>query len=159
MMARTGKYFSCFLSTLLLLRLENVESFTMGAPDSACQGKHWNYLCFQIILKATSSCFMHLPAKQIVIITVAAMTPGHGVSPQTSSPAPAQLSISRPAVEPGQELSITLSASNSSFKGFIIQARDSKIKDRQVSVECKYSSSYNHHHCSLVLLQQSYHTV
>ena len=62
------------------------------------------------------------------------MTPGHGVAPQTSQ-APASLNLSKNRVLPGQQISLTLTSNdNSTFKGFIIQARDSKIKDRQVCI-------------------------
>ena len=60
------------------------------------------------------------------------MTPGHD-HPAQSGPAPGQLRVGRGWVEPGQLLSLELATpDNSTFKGFIIQARDAQLKDQQV---------------------------
>jgi len=88
------------LCTFLLVttNLDHVSSFSMGAPDSACQ----------------------------------AITPGHSHSPQ-SGESPADLVISKNWVVPGQLLELELKTKdNSTFKGFIIQARNLKLKDQQV---------------------------
>lgn len=63
------------------------------------------------------------------------MTPGHD-HPAQSGPAPGQLRVGRGWVEPGQLLSLELATpDNSTFKGFIIQARDAQLKDQQVREE------------------------
>ena len=60
------------------------------------------------------------------------MTPGHD-HPAQSGPAPGLLRVGRGWVEPGQLLSLELATpDNSTFKGFIIQARDAQLKDQQV---------------------------
>jgi len=62
----------------------------------------------------------------------AQMTPGHAHESQTGAP-PANFTLSKKAVQPGQMIGIELSTTdNSQFKGFIIQARAVKQKDRQV---------------------------
>ena len=58
-------------------------------------------------------------------------------------------------VQPGSMLSITLAArDNSTFKGFIIQARDQKLKDQQVggSVQCSAQIIYALQHCRIKLI-------
>jgi len=61
-----------------------------------------------------------------------AITPGHSHSPQ-SGESPANLSINKQWVIPGQMLELELTTKdNSTFKGFIIQARDLRLKDQQV---------------------------
>jgi len=87
------------LCSLLLLKPGKVSSYSMGAPDSACQ----------------------------------ALTPGHtNTSPQNGE-SPSELRLSQQTVVPGQIIQLELSTNdNSTFKGFIIQARDSKLKDQQV---------------------------
>ena len=63
---------------------------------------------------------------------IAAITPGHSHSPQ-SGESPAKLSINKKWVLPGQMLELKLTTrDNSTFKGFIIQARDFRLKDQQV---------------------------
>ena len=63
------------------------------------------------------------------------MTPGHD-HPAQSGPAPGLLRVGRGWVEPGQLLSLELATpDNSTFKGFIIQARDAQLKDQQVREE------------------------
>ena len=64
---------------------------------------------------------------------VSGQTPGHAQISSQTGEAPAVLSVNKATVTPGQviELSLT-SRDNSTFKGFIIQARDAKIKDQQV---------------------------
>ena len=60
------------------------------------------------------------------------MTPGHD-HPAQSGPAPGVLRVGRGWVAPGQLLSLELATpDNSTFKGFIIQARDAQLKDQQV---------------------------
>ena len=69
----------------------------------------------------------------------AQMTPGHAHESQTGAP-PANFTLSKKVVQPGQMIGIELSTTdNSQFKGFIIQARAVKQKDRQVRtlVLCK----------------------
>ena len=62
-----------------------------------------------------------------------ALTPGHtNTSPQNGE-SPSELRLSQQTVVPGQIIQLELSTNdNSTFKGFIIQARDSKLKDQQV---------------------------
>lgn len=62
-----------------------------------------------------------------------ALTPGHtNTSPQNGE-SPSELRLSQQNVVPGQIIQLELSTNdNSTFKGFIIQARDSKLKDQQV---------------------------
>lgn len=78
---------------------------------------------------------------------IAAITPGHSHSPQ-SGEAPANLSINKQWVIPGQMLELELTTKdNSTFKGFIIQARDLRLKDQQVimtmMILCLLSTSPN----------------
>ena len=62
----------------------------------------------------------------------AQMTPGHAHDSQTGSP-PANFTLSKRTVLPGQMIGIELSTTDDSqFKGFIIQARAVQQKDRQV---------------------------
>jgi len=62
----------------------------------------------------------------------AQMTPGHAHESQTSSP-PANFTMSKTTVQPGEMIEIELAAlDNTQFKGFIIQARSVKQKDQQV---------------------------
>ena len=69
----------------------------------------------------------------------AQMTPGHSHPPQTDTP-PANLTLTRNIVLPGEMIGIELTTGDASrFKGFIIQARSVKQKDRQVKglIICK----------------------
>jgi len=85
-------------SVILLSGLSEVSSFSMGAPDSACQGQ----------------------------------TPGHDHAPQTGD-SPALFTVARQRVEPGQLISLVLATKdNSTFKGFMVQARNAELKDQQV---------------------------
>ena len=74
----------------------------------------------------------YLPYKLTLQLCIAAITPGHSHSPQ-SGESPADLVISKNWVVPGQLLELELKTKdNSTFKGFIIQARNLKLKDQQV---------------------------
>ena len=62
-----------------------------------------------------------------------AITPGHSHPPQPAESSPANLTLSSSLVVPGGKITVQLSTSdNSTFKGFIIQARNRKLKDQQV---------------------------
>merc|ERR1719266_2734763 len=62
-----------------------------------------------------------------------AITPGHSHPPQPPESSPANLTLSSSLVVPGGKITVQLSTSdNSTFKGFIIQARNRKLKDQQV---------------------------
>ena len=64
------------------------------------------------------------------------MTPGHNQPPQPLDTSPANLTLSSNLVAPGEKITVKLTTTdNSTFKGFIIQARNRKLKDQQVS-EC-----------------------
>ena len=65
---------------------------------------------------------------------VSAQTPGHAQISSQTGEAPALLSVNKATLTPGQVIELSLSSrDNSTFKGFIIQARDAKIKDQQVN--------------------------
>ena len=65
-----------------------------------------------------------------------AITPGHSHPPQPAESSPANLTLSSSLVVPGGKITVQLSPSdNSTFKGFIIQARDAQLKDQQVREE------------------------
>ena len=88
------------VTVAILSLIDRTNSFSMGAPDSACTG----------------------------------MTPGHAHSPKTGLP-PANITLTKNIVLPGKMIGIELASTDDSlFKGFIIQARDVKQKDRQVKV-------------------------
>jgi len=80
-----------------------------------------------------------LAARQVYMFSMGApdsacqaITPGHNHPPQTD-PSPANLSLSSNLVAPGGKITVKLTTSdNSTFKGFIIQARNMKLKDQQV---------------------------
>ena len=60
------------------------------------------------------------------------LTPGHDHAPQTGE-IPALFTVARQRVEPGQLISLELGTKdNSTFKGFMIQARNAELKDQQV---------------------------
>ena len=64
------------------------------------------------------------------------MTPGHNHPPQPQDTSPANLTLSSDLVVPGGKITVQLTTTdNSTFKGFIIQARNRELKDQQVS-EC-----------------------
>ena len=66
---------------------------------------------------------------------VSAQTPGHAQISSQTGEAPALLSVNKATLTPGQVIELSLSSrDNSTFKGFIIQARDAKIKDQQVKL-------------------------
>jgi len=86
------------VTVAILSLIDRTNSFSMGAPDSACTG----------------------------------MTPGHAHSPKTGFP-PANITLTKNIVLPGKMIGIELASTDDSlFKGFIIQARDVKQKDRQI---------------------------
>lgn len=86
------------VTVAILSLIDRTNSFSMGAPDSAC----------------------------------AQMTPGHSHEPQTGTP-PANFTLTRNIVLPGEMIGIELTTGDASqFKGFIIQARSVKQKDRQI---------------------------
>jgi len=80
-----------------------------------------------------------LAARQVYMFSMGApdsacqaITPGHSHPPQTEA-SPAQLTLSASYVAPGDKISLELSTTdNSTFKGFIIQARNMRLKDQQV---------------------------
>ena len=62
------------------------------------------------------------------------MTPGHNQPPQPLDTSPANLTLSSNLVAPGEKITVKLTTTdNSTFKGFIIQARNLKLLDQQVS--------------------------
>jgi len=86
------------VTVAILSLIDRTNSFSMGAPDSACTQ----------------------------------MTPGHAHNSQTGL-APANLTVTKNIVLPGKMIGIELASTDDSlFKGFIIQARDVKQKDRQI---------------------------
>lgn len=91
-------YSQLVVTVAILSLIDRTNSFSMGAPDSAC----------------------------------AQMTPGHSHEPQTGTP-PANFTLTRNIVLPGEMIGIELTTGDASqFKGFIIQARSVKQKDRQI---------------------------
>ena len=83
-----------------------------------------------------------LAARQVYMFSMGApdsacqaITPGHSHQPQTTD-IPALLKLSANYVAPGNKIRLELTTKdNSTFKGFIIQARNLKLKDQQVRVK------------------------
>ena len=71
-------------------------------------------------------------------------TPGHDHAPQTGD-SPALFTVARQRVEPGQLISLVLATKdNSTFKGFMVQARNAELKDQQVLISLSVLLTFSH---------------